>query len=128
MPRVPLLMVSLFFFVGSMAHFFLTDFFLLAMPDYLAYHWEIVMVSGVFELLGAVGILLPKVRLLAGYCLIMLCVVVFPANINMALHPEQFTNIPEILLYIRLPIQLLLIWFIWWAIKAERLRYHNARI
>ena len=95
------------------------------MPDYLSYHREIVIISGVLELLGAIGILVVKSRLLAGYCLIILCVVVFPANINMALHPEKFTDIPVIFLYIRLPLQILMIWFIWWAIKPERLQYSN---
>ncbi len=119
-PRIPVFIISLFFFLGSMGHFFAPEFFILAMPDYLNYHRELVQVSGVFELLGAIGILIPKTRLLAGYGLILLCVVVFPVNINMALHPENFTNLSGITLYIRLPLQIVFIWFIWWAIKIER--------
>ncbi|MBL1274996.1 MAG: DoxX family protein [Ectothiorhodospiraceae bacterium] len=121
MPRIPLLLIALFFIIGSASHFLLTDFFVASMPSYLKYHQEIVIVSGMFELLGAVGILIPQSRLLAGYGLIALCVAVFPVNINMALHPEQFSDIPEIYLYIRLPIQFFFVWFIWWAIKPERL-------
>ncbi len=117
MPRIPILVISLFFLTGSIAHFLLTDFFIKIMPDYLSYHWEIVIASGVLELLGAIAILIPKSRLLAGYGLIILCVVVFPANVNMALHPEKFAEIPVVFLYLRLPLQILLIWFIWWAIR-----------
>jgi len=87
---------------------------------YLPYHYELVIISGVFEILGAIGLQIPKTRVFAGYGLIALCVAVFPANLNMALNPEQFPDIPVIALYLRLPIQLLLIWFIWWAIKKER--------
>ncbi len=103
-----------------MSHFFLADFFIAIMPDYLAYHRELVFVSGLFELLGAIGILAPATRVLAGYGLILLSVAVFPANINMAMYPERFADIPEIALYIRLPLQLLIIGFIWYAIRSER--------
>lgn len=118
--RIPLLIISLFFLIGGIAHFVLTDFFVKAMPDYLGYQYELVIISGVFELLGAIGILIPKTRLLAGYGLIALCVIVFPANINMSLHPDQFTDISEVLFYIRLPLQFLFIWFIWWSIRLEK--------
>lgn len=87
------------------------------MPQYLSHHQELVFISGVFEGLGAVGILIKKTRRLSAYGLIALSIAVFPANINMALHPERFANIPVILLYLRLPMQLFIIWFIGWAIK-----------
>jgi len=123
--RVPLLIIALFFFVGGVAHFVVTDFFIMAMPDYLGYHKELVIISGVFEILGAIGILIPKTRLLAGYGLIVLIIAVYPANINMALHPENYSGLSELLLYIRLPFQFLFIWFVWWAIAPERLKNKN---
>ena len=122
MPRIPLLVIALFFMIGGIAHFVVADFFMMAMPDYLAYHKELVIISGVFEILGAIGILVPQTRLLAGYCLIALIVAVYPANINMALHPEKYKDISELFLYIRLPFQFLFIWFVWWAIAPERLQ------
>lgn len=122
MPRQPLLIIALFFVSGCIAHFVVTDFFVMAMPDYLGYHRELVIISGIFELLGGLGILLPQTRLWAGYGLIALVVAVYPANINMALHPERYADIPVILLYIRLPFQFLFVWFIWWAIRPERLQ------
>lgn len=121
MPPIPILVVSVFFFCGGIAHFAVADFFTASMPDYLSYHWELVIISGVFELLGAIGLLLPATRLWAGYGLMVLCIAVFPANINMALHPEQYPTLSETFLYLRLPLQPLLIGFIWWAIRAQRL-------
>ena len=85
MPRIPLLIISLFFLVGGVVHFVFTDFFVMVMPDYLGYHKELVLISGIFELLGVIGILIPKTRFLAGCGLIALIVAVYPANINMAL-------------------------------------------
>lgn len=122
MQRIPLLVIAGFFFAGGMGHFFVADFFVAIMPDYLPWHWELVIISGVFELLGAIGILIPKTRLLAAYGLIALCVAVFPANLNMALNPEKFSDIPLLLLYLRLPLQLVLIAYIWWSVKPERIK------
>ena len=126
MPRAPLLILSLFFLIGGLSHFIVADAFVKTIPDYLAYPRELVIISGVFELVGAIGLLIPSVRLVAGYGLIALCIAVFPANINMALHPERFPEVAELFLYSRLPIQILFIWFIWWAIRPERLQYRNA--
>ena len=126
MPRIPLIVIATFFTCGGIAHFVVADFFTKAMPSYLSHHFELVIISGVFEILGAVGILVPKTRLLAGYCLIALIIAVYPANIDMALNPEKFPDIPVIFLYIRLPFQFLFIWFVWWAIKPEREQCKNA--
>jgi len=121
MPRIPLLIIALFFMIGGIAHFVGAEFFIKAMPDYLGYHKELVAISGVFEILGAIGLLIPQTRLLAGYGLLALIVAVFPANINMALHPEKYPDIPILLLYLRLPLQFLFFCFVWWAITPERL-------
>ena len=126
MPRTPLLVIALFFIAGGIAHFVVADFFIMAMPDYLGYHKELVIISGVFEILGAIGILVPQTRLLAGYGLLALIVAVYPANVNMALHPEKFKDIPELFLYIRLPFQILFNWFVWWAIAPERKKSQHA--
>ncbi|MFT7388958.1 MAG: putative membrane protein [Candidatus Endobugula sp.] len=120
MPRVPLLVIALFFVAGGVAHFVLLDSFMLIMPGYLNYHRELVMLSGILEMLGGIGILVPQTRVWAGYGLIALMIAVYPANINMAFHPEQYGSIPEVILYLRLPLQLLFICFVGWAIAPER--------
>tara|TARA_R110000744_G_scaffold353186_2_gene459486 strand:- start:1575 stop:1961 length:387 start_codon:yes stop_codon:yes gene_type:complete len=125
MPCIPLLVIALFFLTGGIAHFVVADFFMMAMPDYLGYHKELVLVSGVLEILGAIGILIPQTRLLAGYGLIALIIAVYPANIHMALHPEKYKNLSELFLYIRLPFQFIFVWFVWWAIAPERLENNN---
>ena len=125
MPRIPLLIIAVFFIAGGIAHFVVTDSYIAAMPDYLGYHKELVIISGVFEILGAIGILVPQTRLLAGYGLVALIIAVYPANINMALHPEKYTDISELFLYIRLPFQFLFMWFVWWAIAPERKKYKH---
>ncbi len=59
MPRTPLLIIAGFFLTGGIAHFLVADFFVAIIPTYLPWHWELVIVSGVFELAGAIGLLLP---------------------------------------------------------------------
>ena len=63
----------------------------------------LVMVSGFFEILGGVGLLVPRVRRAASYGLVLLYLAVYPANINMALHPELGRGIPQWALLARLP-------------------------
>jgi uncharacterized membrane protein len=113
------LAVSLFFFCGAMGHFFATSYFVAIMPDYLHFHRELVHISGVFELLGSIGILIQRTRRLAGFGLIVLCIVVFPANLNMALHPATYPDFPPLILYLRLPIQLLIIGYIARVVRRE---------
>lgn len=120
MPRIPILLIALFFFAGGVAHFLLPDFFIRIMPAYLSHHKELVIISGLFEIAGALGLLLPKTRLWAAYGLIALIIAVYPANINMALHPEKFPEVSVLLLYARLPLQFILVWFVWWSVTAER--------
>jgi uncharacterized membrane protein len=122
MPRLPLLVIAFVFLSSGIAHFVLTDFYAATIPDYMGYHRELVAISGLFELLGAIGILVPQTRLWAGYGLIALIVAVYPANINMALHPEKYQNVSKLLLYVRLPMQFLFGWFVWWAISINRQR------
>jgi uncharacterized membrane protein len=72
----------------GLLHFLRPEAFVRIVPDYLPAPGALVMVSGVFEILGGVGILLAKVRRLASYGLVALYLAVFPANVNMVVHPE----------------------------------------
>jgi uncharacterized membrane protein len=100
-------------------HFLSPSGFVKIVPRALPAPLALVIVSGVFEIAGGVGLLIPRVRRLASYGLVALYVAVFPANINMAandIQPEGM-HVPEALLWLRLPLQAL---FIVWAIVAGR--------
>jgi len=109
-------MVALFFGVGVM-HFIKTETFASAMPNYLPEKILLVQLTGVIEILGAVGLLISKTRKAAGICIALFLICVFPVNLNMALHPENFHPVPAWALYLRLPIQGILIWL---AIVASK--------
>ena len=113
-----LAIVFLFFFGGGVTHFTDADFFVAIMPPYLGWHLEIVYISGVFEILGAIGILIPKLRQWAGNGLfLLLTICVTPANIHMWLNPELFPDVPEAFLTVRLILQVLLLALIWWSTR-----------
>lgn len=118
MPPIPILIVACFFIGAGILHFVLLAFFSAIVPPYLSDPEALVKISGVFELLGGFGVLLPATRKWAGWGLIALCVAVLPANVHMAMNPDQFENIPVMLLYLRLPLQVLIIWFIWKATQS----------
>jgi uncharacterized membrane protein len=82
--------VFIWFLLGGLGHFVAPAFFIAIVPPYIPFAAAAVYVSGVFELLGAVGILLPRWRQLAGIGLFVLTLCVTPANVHMWLHPELF--------------------------------------
>lgn len=94
-----------------------TPFYVRMMPPPLDQHaLLLVYISGVCEMLGGLGVLIPQTRRLAGYGLLALLLAVFPANVYMAMHPELFADIGSPLaLAIRLPVQFLIVAWVWWC-------------
>jgi uncharacterized membrane protein len=90
-------------------HFVMTDLYVRMMPTYLPWHRELVLISGVCEVVVGVSLLVPRLVRAAAWGAIALFVAMFPANVHMALHPELFPNIPEWALWARLPLQGVLI-------------------
>lgn len=106
--------VFLWFFIGGIAHFVVTDTEARIVPPYIPWAVAAVLVSGVFELAGALGLLLPKTRRAAGIGLFLLTIAVTPAHIYMLQEPQLFP-VPVWALWLRLPIQAALLWLIAWS-------------
>lgn len=111
--------VFLWFLIGGIAHFVATDTEMRIMPPYVPWPRAAVLVSGVFELLGAAGILFQAVRRAAGAGLFLLTIAVTPANIYMLQRPESFA-VPYWALVLRLPVQIALLALIAWTTGAYR--------
>jgi uncharacterized membrane protein len=107
-----------FVFAGAM-HFIVPRFYRAIMPPYVPAHDAMVAASGVAEIAGGVGLMIPQHRRAAGWWLIATLVAVFPANVHMALHPDDFPDVPggRKALYARLPFQGV---FIAWVLSAMR--------
>jgi uncharacterized membrane protein len=116
-----LVIVFLWFMGGGITHFTNADFFVAIMPPWIGWHLEIVYISGVLEILGAIGILIPSLRQWAGNGLILLVLCVTPANVHMWLNPELFPDASPVALSIRLVVQVFLLWLIWWCTRVPAL-------
>ena len=115
--RVSCYLIALLFVAAGLLHFIRPDAYITIMPPYMPFHRAMVYISGVFEILGGLGVLYPPTRRWAGIGLTALLLAVFPANIHMALHPDQLgdINMPPLLLWLRLPLQFVLIAWVLWA-------------
>lgn len=102
--------------IVGVLHFAKPEPFVKIVPDFLPYPLALVYISGFFEILGGVGLLIPTVSRAAAWGLIALYVAVFPANINMAVNNIALEGIPEnqLLYWVRLPLQAVLIAWAWW--------------
>jgi uncharacterized membrane protein len=106
-------------FVGlGTLHFTHTRVYVGIMPPYLPAHRELVLISGAAEIAGGAGVLVPATRRHARWWLIALLVAVFPANVQMALHPEPY-GIPRWALWARLPFQAVFGALVWRATSAR---------
>ncbi|MGO9490208.1 MAG: DoxX family protein [Solirubrobacteraceae bacterium] len=107
------------FFIGAgVNHFVNARFYEAIVPPSLQGEAErVVQISGVAELAGGLGVLLPFTRRFAGVGLVALLAAIFPANLYMAREPGRFASVPRWALYARLPLQPLMML---WAWKATR--------
>jgi uncharacterized membrane protein len=106
--------VFLWFFVGGIAHFAATTAEMRVVPPYILWPRAAVLVSGVFELLGAVGLAWRPTRRAAGLGLFALTLAVTPVHIYMLQAPELF-HVPYWALVARLPLQVALLALIAWC-------------
>lgn len=109
--------------VAGVGHFVATRAFSSIVPSYLPAHHTLVLVSGVAEIAGGIGVLagrrFPALGRAAAWGIVLLLVVVWPANIWMVQHPELFPQVPLWVSWLRIPLQLPLIW---WALRYTRPR------
>lgn len=119
--RIGLSVIFVWFFVGGIMHFVATETEARIVPPYVPWPIAAVLVSGVFELLGAVGVLFAAPRRAAGIGLFILTLAVTPAHIYMLQRPELF-HVPVWLLWLRLPLQMALLWLIVWSTWRPRSR------
>ncbi|MBL8206895.1 MAG: DoxX family protein [Blastocatellia bacterium] len=108
------------FFVGAgVMHFVKPEFFLKIMPPYLPWHLGLVYVSGIFEIVLGILVIIPKYTRLAAWGLIALLIAVFPANIYLAMNPQIMPDASPTVHLIRLPFQLVFIAWAWWFTRPD---------
>lgn len=108
--------------VAGITHFIAPDTYVKIVPPQLPYPEAIVYISGFFEILGGIGLLVPFVSQAAAWGLVLLLIAVYPANINMAVNNIHLNNVPDGNWFqaIRLPFQFVLIAWAYWFTKPDK--------
>jgi uncharacterized membrane protein len=122
--RVARWAMVVFMVASGIGHFAITDAYVAMVPASLPSPRLLVYVSGVAELLGGIGLVVPwpRLRRAAAIGIILLLVAVFPANVNMAIHhisPFGMHASPAAL-WGRLPFQVLFVAWAWWLASSPR--------
>ncbi len=111
--------LAAFWIASGINHFRVPKAYEAIMPDYLPRHPELVLWSGVAEVVGGAAVLPQRGRTLARWWLLGVLAAVFPANINMAVHPERYERVPPLALWARLPLQLACAYWVWKATESR---------
>ena len=106
-------MLGGFFLFAGLMHFAKPRPYIAIVPTPLPHKRAIVYVSGVAEIAGGAGVLSERTRRAAGWWLIATLLAIFPANVSMAVNADRFRAIPRPLLLARLPLQGVLIAWVW---------------
>jgi uncharacterized membrane protein len=118
--------LTLFFLFTALGHFVRTEEMAEMVPPLIPYRVELIYVTGILEVLGAVGVWIPGLKRLTGLCLILMLIALLPANVYSALHRVDFGGHgagPAYLLA-RVPFQLFVVW---WTYFATEQRWHRSR-
>ncbi len=110
-------LLGLLFVAAGTLHFIVPAVYLRIMPPFLPWPLVLVYVSGAAEMMGGVGLFVPRVRRAAAGGLVALLIAVWPANVYMAM---VHLAAPGILgerwaQWVRVPLQLPLIGWAWWC-------------
>tara|TARA_S200000501_G_scaffold350797_1_gene368135 strand:+ start:3215 stop:3658 length:444 start_codon:yes stop_codon:yes gene_type:complete len=119
--HITIYILSLLYFIIGCKHIINPDFFIAIVPPYLIFKKEIVLISGVIEIILSICLLFEKTRKIGSWGIILLLIAVFPANIYLYISeiPRETLNISKNQALIRLPFQIPLIILAYWHSKKS---------
>ena len=112
-------LLAMFMITAGIMHFANPAFFLKIMPPHLPLHKELVLVSGIFEVLLGVLLLVPRSSRMAAWGIVALLIAVFPANLYLYQHQDILLASPIIHL-LRLPLQGVFILWAYWHTRTAK--------
>ena len=120
MVRKGQLALGLTFVSVGIVHTIARRFLAAIVPDYLPAHRGLVLLSGATAAVGGIALLIPATRRPAAWGLVAWLVAVYPANLWMLQRAERYAQVPEWMLWARLPFQLPMIWWSWQYTRPDR--------
>ena len=112
-----LALVFIWFFFGGVAHFVWLDAYRSIVPPWMPHAREVAWLTGLTDIAGAIGILWPRTRRIAGWALILYCFCVWPVHFDMLAHADRYRGVGLPILWLRLLFQPALMGIIWFAAK-----------
>lgn len=112
--NISLYLMAVVYVLAGIYHFVNPRFYIKMMPTYLPYHSQLVVISGVMEIIFGLMLIPDATRIIGAWLIIALLIGVFPANVQMMMNFKKKKNPYLWLTVVRLPLQLV---FIWWAWK-----------
>ncbi|CAN5237701.1 DoxX family protein [soil metagenome] len=126
MKKISLYIIIIFYIAAGINHLWHPEFYLQIMPHWLPWHNALVIISGICEILFAVLLAFPSTRRAGALCIIVLLIAVFPANIQMMINFWNEGSSKLWITIIRLPLQLLLIWWAYGFTKNSITKTKNS--
>ncbi len=122
--------LTLFFLFTSLGHFIKTEEMSAMVPPIIPYRVELIYITGVLELLGAIGVWIPSLTRITGLCLILMLIGLLPANIYSAYHRVDFGghSVGPAYLLVRVPFQIFAIWWTYFATEQKWIRKQPKQI
>lgn len=119
--RIFRVLLAAIMILAGISHFTMTGTYVQIVPDYLPAAEAIVVLTGVLEILGGLGLLVPATRQIAAWGLIAFFIAVLPANLHQAMNNLQPPGLEmsETMLWVRLPLQLVPILWAWWMTRPD---------
>lgn len=111
--------LALLFIVSGAYHFISVETYLGMMPAYVPYPRAAIYLSGAAEVLGGIGVLLPRWQKAAAWGLIVLLAALLPANLHLAINGWEAVSLPSWILWASVPLQFLLMAWIYHACLSE---------
>ena len=120
MKKISLYAMIVFYIAAGINHFWYPHTYIRIMPPWIPWHKELVILSGICEILLAFLLLFSSTRRFAAWCIIILLIAVFPANIQMLINFKNESNPNLWVALIRLPLQIVLIWWAYGFTKRQK--------
>ena len=113
MKELSLYLMAFLYIAAGVNHFVIPKMYLRIMPPYVPFHKTMVFLSGIAEVLLGVGLLFTLTREWAAWGIILLLIAIFPANVEQLKNKKARGKLPLWVVILRLPLQLVLIWWAW---------------
>ncbi len=118
--RIALYAMATLYILAGLNHFRVPEFYLRLMPPYIPEHQLMILLSGIAELTLGILLLFKRTRKLASWGIIAMLLVFFSVHIYMLQERHTvFADVSEAILWIRIPLQFILIYWAFWVGKIR---------